>query len=784
MHLILIIQLLTSFAFAKTIVNDVTQINPILVDQVIEPTSIEEVQKAVAGYHGKISIGGGRYSMGGQTATENSMQIDMRKMNQVVKLDSENKKITVQAGIRWRDIQDVIDPHNLSIKIMQTYSNFTVGGSLSVNVHGRYVGQGPLIRSVESLKVVLADGSLVEASAEKNQEIFYGVIGGYGGLGVIVEATLILTDNEKVERIAKLVPTSDYRKFFFSDIRDNPKAVFHNGDIYPPEFEKVNAVTWYKTDKPLTVQERMIPRNQKYQFQPMAINAMTSVPLGTKIRSSIVDPYLYSTEMVTWRNHEASYDVAELEPPSRKESTYVLQEYFIPVEKFEEFIPKMRTVFKKHSVNVFNVSIRHALPDTGTLLAWARNEVFAFVVYYRQGVTPADRQEVGNWTRAMISEIISVGGAYYLPYQIHATDDQFQRAYPRYQDYFLLKKKLDPDYKFRNKLWDRYYLSMPNDIATSISQIKDYKRGEEQSFLGLPEWYIVFNGDEYANYLKTKSPSGFPYWQSAGEFWKLKSQVNDIIKGKYPSNMGYNVMLWVIGTSYSAELIIKGIYENTIGRITEILTSDAGTEEDRLIQKFHQQYADFVHIYPWYEFSFCDRLREFWSVSSFWGENSIRKWERKISFSLEYLVKSGYGWLIKAGTKLSYEPEASDIYAVLNDPQSKLASLPEIKVIKSFDSFHLVSIPRYDKFRDLAGGLADRNIKFVEIAGNRKIFLTLVSDSAGKNQFEFGEVVGISALPTDSSKQRLLIAVGVPALSDLLLEAKKQNISVEHIFDY
>jgi len=32
---------------------------------------------------------------------------------------------------------------------MQSYANFTVGGSLSVNVHGRYVNQGPLILSVE-----------------------------------------------------------------------------------------------------------------------------------------------------------------------------------------------------------------------------------------------------------------------------------------------------------------------------------------------------------------------------------------------------------------------------------------------------------------------------------------------------------------------------------------------------------------------------------------------------------------------------------------------------------
>src|SRR4051812_14682365 len=78
---------------AKTVINDITQLNPILVERVITPTTIEQVQEAVKHYEGKISIGGGRYSMGGQTATENALQIDMRKMNKVVNVDVTNKKI-------------------------------------------------------------------------------------------------------------------------------------------------------------------------------------------------------------------------------------------------------------------------------------------------------------------------------------------------------------------------------------------------------------------------------------------------------------------------------------------------------------------------------------------------------------------------------------------------------------------------------------------------------------------------------------------------------------------
>ncbi|HEV2663369.1 MAG TPA: FAD-dependent oxidoreductase, partial [Blastocatellia bacterium] len=111
----------------KHIVNDITGLNPIPVWAVATPTSIEEIQDAIRRTTGPISIGGGRFSMGGQTASPGSLHLDMRKFNKVVEFSPLRRTIRVQSGIRWCDIQRFIDPHNLSVKIMQTYANFTVG---------------------------------------------------------------------------------------------------------------------------------------------------------------------------------------------------------------------------------------------------------------------------------------------------------------------------------------------------------------------------------------------------------------------------------------------------------------------------------------------------------------------------------------------------------------------------------------------------------------------------------------------------------------------------------
>jgi FAD/FMN-containing dehydrogenase len=435
----------------------VTGLNPILVDSVITPTTTQEIVDAVKNHRGPISIGGARHSMGGQTATPGGLHIDMRRFDKILAFVPDAKTIRVQAGVRWRQILERVDASNLSVSIMQSYANFTVGGSVSTNVHGRYVAQGPLIVSIKSLQVVLADGSLVEATPTQHAEIFNGVVGGYGGLGVITEVTLALTDNVNVKRDDRTISIDEYETFFGHSVRTVPAAVFHNGDIYPDAYDTVHAITYTQTDDPVTVSERLIPEGTSHRLDRFVYWMITEWPFGKPFRQHVLDPWLFDGNPVTTRNYQESYDVSELEPASRQTSTYALEEYFVPIGGFTTFVPRMREVLRRHDVNVVNISIRHVLADPGSLLAWAPTEVFGFVVYYKQGTSAAAQDEVGVWTRELIEAALNVGGSYYLPYQLHATEAQFLRAYPRATEYFVLKARLDPTNKFRNQLWNKYY---------------------------------------------------------------------------------------------------------------------------------------------------------------------------------------------------------------------------------------------------------------------------------------------------------------------------------------
>ncbi|PIT28303.1 hypothetical protein BGI37_01630 [Snodgrassella alvi] len=459
-NLLYILFMLFSLRTHAVIVNDVTGMTPVQVAAVVQPESTQQVAELVKSTQGTISIAGGKYSMGGQTAIQGGLQIDTQKLNHVIAFNPEQKLLTIEAGASWRQVQELIDPYGLSVKIMQSFANFSIGGSLAVNVHGRYIGEGPIILSVEQFRIVLADGSIVAASPKENQDIFYGAIGGYGGLGVITEVTLRLVDNVKVKRISEVMPITRYYQYFSQNIRSNKAAIFHNAVMYPPDFKKVRLITFEQTQEPLTISDRLRSRFEHSRKQERRIKIVASSHFGKELRK-LHDEVDYAKQPVMWRNYEASYDVSILEPIAEKNKSFALEEYFIPVERFDDFYPELIAILKKHKVNVVNISVRHANRDSGSLLAWAKNEVFAFVIYYQQTTDERSKEQVGIWTRELIDAALANGGSYFLPYQLHATSEQFQRAYPQAEQFFKLKKRVDPENKFSNMLLERY---RPNTV--------------------------------------------------------------------------------------------------------------------------------------------------------------------------------------------------------------------------------------------------------------------------------------------------------------------------------
>ncbi|GHN00085.1 hypothetical protein WSM22_15740 [Cytophagales bacterium WSM2-2] len=310
---------------------------------------------------------------------------------------------------------------------------------------------------------------------------------------------------------------------------------------------------------------------------------------------------------------------------------------------------------------------------------------------------------------------------------------------------------------------------------------KEEIRPADQTFLTFPEWYLVFSPEEQAEYFKTRTSTSFPYASHIRQLWDSYKIVKDQIKGNFPTNTGYHFMIWVIATSTTVEYGAKSIYETLIGRLTD--TQDVITEEDKFNAAFAKRYVDFIKDRPWYEFNFKNEMKVLWGNVPFFGKRFVRKFERRYALTTELLVKYVYGKLIGLGTQTVYDV-ALPTTAVVVDKLPK-DSLKENIIKESVEGGVIVKLPRYDKFSTAALTLAKQGISFKEIAGNNSaILITFLTPAEKSIEYRNVQVVFTQPISSNMAVKRIAIALPVAQLSSLLLQLEKDQIQVEHIFDF
>jgi hypothetical protein len=309
---------------------------------------------------------------------------------------------------------------------------------------------------------------------------------------------------------------------------------------------------------------------------------------------------------------------------------------------------------------------------------------------------------------------------------------------------------------------------------------------EEGTFLTFPEWYIVFSAQEYAEFLKTGRPSQFSYLDSIKTYWEAYYKVTKAtIDRGYPFNWGGHLMLGVIGVSYTGEYLIKAAYENTIGATSEKSANYQNTFEDLYAQKVAYEYGQFLTHTPWYDFPFQQKLKELWTQTPALSEFPYRSIERKIALTIEYEFKALYGAGMHYATNLVYAP-ANPVVLVKTSgiPQNILDKEADIKVVEGSGSAQLtVSIPRYNKFSQIAPRLLSENVQFLDISGNQTILITAVG---GKDQEIATSAENLFETPvySDTSKKRVALVVPVKDLNSIFQKLESGGFKVEHLFDY
>ena len=159
---------------------------------VVSPASTEEVAAVVrAATAGDLRIKpvGSGHSFTGIAVTD-GVQLRMDRMRRLLALDATSGLVTVQAGIDLHQLDVALAGCGLALENLGDIDSQTVSGAISTGTHGTGARLGGLATQVRALQMVLADGSVVTASAQEHPELFAAARVGLGALGVITEVTL------------------------------------------------------------------------------------------------------------------------------------------------------------------------------------------------------------------------------------------------------------------------------------------------------------------------------------------------------------------------------------------------------------------------------------------------------------------------------------------------------------------------------------------------------------------------------------------------------------------
>jgi hypothetical protein len=316
--------------------------------------------------------------------------------------------------------------------------------------------------------------------------------------------------------------------------------------------------------------------------------------------------------------------------------------------------------------------------------------------------------------------------------------------------------------------------------------VPGYRRAEASTYFTYPEWYIVYAAEDFGRFVETGNESGFHYLSAITGFWDSFCTIKRRTHGRADATTDVKVMIYTIGVSFSAEYAVKGLYETTIGRLTEWLRGNELTAEDRFAHDVAQDYAKFLYAIPWYKYPFLAKLKQFWRETPTKGAAQSRKWERRLALSSEYLVKSGYGFAIQKAMDVSNDEDAREIMFVVRDlTDADLAAEPRLKLVKDLGGgARLVIAPRYQVFSDIAVQLSRNGRVIAEIAGNHNILMTAILPDGAAPKVSGSTELFSMPLSARPGWRRAGFDVKVDALPDVVRELDSLQVAIEHLFDY
>ena len=381
-------------------------------------------------------------------AATSGVALDLSQWTGITAADTRTGLVTVRSGTTLRALNAELGGLGLAMANLGDIDAQTLAGALSTGTHGTGARLGGLATQVESLELVLADGSVVSCSATSRPELFAAARIGLGALGVITTVTLrcvpsftLLADErpvpveEVLEQFDALAAANDHFEFYWFPY--GRKALVKRNNRLRPAV-------------PLpAVRRRPMPGWRRFwEFE-----VMENAAFGTLCRIGRARPRLipalnrFSSAALSSRSYT---DLSHRVFVTPRRVRFAESEYAVPRESLGHVIAELRRAVPRLPDPVmFPVEVRVAAAD----------DIWLSTAYGRESAYVAIHQYAGLPYRAYFdrfeSIVAEVAGRPHWG-KLHSLDaERLRPLYPRYDEFRRVRAEVDPEARFGNSYLTR-----------------------------------------------------------------------------------------------------------------------------------------------------------------------------------------------------------------------------------------------------------------------------------------------------------------------------------------
>ena len=401
----------------------------------------------------KIMPMGSRHSMGKQSFQDGAILLNTLPMNG---MEMDGSFLKVQAGARWFEVIRFLADLGLTVEIMQSNADFSVGGTLSVNAHGWQPGRPPVASSVEKISVLMQSGEVQICSRKENTDLFRHILGGYGLFGVILEAWIRPVPNKVLYSSSQEVPVDRFSTVWQQITEEGAELAYGRLSVAPSSFFETVWLSSYnamseekaKNPEPYLIDgkarlSRAIFRASLGSDRGKTLRHWMERSFGGELSGTSPRSRLLSEPAKVFGNHD----------PSKRD---LLLEYFVPMGRFSTFVKKAAPVIHHEHDSLLNVTVREIAQDVDSALPYAREDMFGLVILFTIDRTIEAEKGILAMASQLIDLAVSLGGTFYLPYRNFASPEQIRRGYPGFSRFLAKKKEFDPQEIFSSGFYQQY----------------------------------------------------------------------------------------------------------------------------------------------------------------------------------------------------------------------------------------------------------------------------------------------------------------------------------------